>query len=113
MPIYRYRCAACEAEDEVIANVDDPPPEACSKCGATGSLSKLVARSAFHLKGGGWYAQGYGSSGSAGTEASSDSDSSSGDSDSSSGDSDSSGGSSSSSSSSSSDSNGSSSSSDD
>ncbi len=65
MPIYRYRCAACDAEDEVLANFGDDPPEKCAACGAEGSLSKLVARTAFHLKGGGWYAQGYGSGGAA------------------------------------------------
>ena len=63
MPIYRYRCADCEAELEVWAKVNEPAPETCSECGAAGSLSKMVARTAFHLKGGGWYAQGYGAGG--------------------------------------------------
>ena len=61
MPIYRYRCSACNAETEVWARMDDPPPERCEACGA-GPMVKAVARTAFHLKGGGWDAQGYGSS---------------------------------------------------
>ncbi len=63
MPIYRYECAACGAEQEVWAKVDEPAPEACSECGEKGTLAKMVARTAFHLKGGGWYAHGYGSKG--------------------------------------------------
>lgn len=64
MPIYRYLCGACGASAEVWAKVSDPPPAACPTCGG-GPLTKAVARTAFHLKGGGWYAQGYGGSGGA------------------------------------------------
>lgn len=62
MPIYRYRCESCEETTEVWARMSDPPPEACPACGG-GPMRKAVARTAFHLKGGGWYAQGYGSGG--------------------------------------------------
>lgn len=58
MPIYPYRCEACGETFEVWAKMDDPPPEACEKCGG-GPVSRAVARTAFRLKGGGWYAQGY------------------------------------------------------
>ena len=60
MPIYRYRCTGCREITEVLAKMSDPPPSACSSCGAE-SLEKTVARTGFMLKGGGWYAQGYGS----------------------------------------------------
>jgi len=66
MPIYEYGCESCGHVLEVWAKVDDAPPAACPKCGHA-SPKKLISRTAFHLKGGGWYAQGYGSSGGAGT----------------------------------------------
>ncbi|MCA9545936.1 MAG: zinc ribbon domain-containing protein [Myxococcales bacterium] len=62
MPIYNYQCQECGAQQEVWAKFDDPPP-LCDACGKD-ALSRQVARTGFALKGGGWYAQGYGSSGS-------------------------------------------------
>jgi|JI10StandDraft_1071094.scaffolds.fasta_scaffold691517_2 putative FmdB family regulatory protein len=66
MPIYRYACGACQATTEVLAKISDPPPATCPHCGG-GPLHKAVARTAFHLKGGGWYAQGYNGGGSGGS----------------------------------------------
>lgn len=66
MPIYEYGCESCGHVLEVWAKVDDAPPAACPKCGHE-NPKKLISRTAFHLKGGGWYAQGYGSGGGAGT----------------------------------------------
>lgn len=68
MPIYEYGCESCGHVLEVWAKVDDAPPAACPKCGQA-NPKKLISRTAFHLKGGGWYAQGYGSSGGAGSSA--------------------------------------------
>lgn len=62
MPIYNYQCQECGAAQQVWAKFDDPPP-LCESCGAD-ALSKQVSRTGFTLKGGGWYAQGYGASGS-------------------------------------------------
>ncbi len=62
MPIYEYGCDQCGQIMEVWAKISDPPPATCATCGA-GAPRKLVSRTAFHLKGGGWYAQGYGGSG--------------------------------------------------
>jgi putative FmdB family regulatory protein len=62
MPIYEYRCQACGDEFEVIQKISEGPLKRCSKCG--GRLEKLLSRTAFLLKGGGWYADGYGGSGS-------------------------------------------------
>ncbi len=59
MPIYNFRCPACAHELSQLAKYDDPPP-ACEACGAE-AMERQVSRTAFHLKGGGWYAQGYGS----------------------------------------------------
>jgi putative FmdB family regulatory protein len=55
MPLYEYRCVECEHLEEVLQKYNDPPPETCPSCGKTQTLSKEVSRSAFHLKGGGWY----------------------------------------------------------
>ena len=61
MPIYEYSCQSCGKTIDVLQKVSDPTPEVCSECGATGSLSKLVSRSSFVLKGGGWYSDLYSS----------------------------------------------------
>lgn len=76
MPIYEYGCEACGHVLEVWAKVDDAPPATCPQCGHA-NPKKLISRTAFHLKGGGWYAQGYGSSGSAGSASSDSSNASS------------------------------------
>jgi len=76
MPIYRYRCTQCAEVAEVWAKMSDPPPDACPTCGAD-AMEKMVARTGFQLKGGGWYAQGYSGGGSeASTSSSSTGDSS-------------------------------------
>ena len=61
MPIYEYRCGACGDEFEIIQKISEGPLKRCGKCG--GSLEKLLSRTAFLLKGGGWYADGYGGAG--------------------------------------------------
>lgn len=63
MPIYEYRCEKCQAETEVMQKVSDPAPATCATCGATNSLSRLMSRTSFQLKGGGWYADLYSSTG--------------------------------------------------
>ena len=59
MPVYEYKCSACERVFEVQQKISDAPLTICSECG--GEVKKLVSASAFHLKGGGWYADGYSS----------------------------------------------------
>jgi len=54
MPIYEYRCNACNAELEKIHKVSDPPMVECPECGRP-ALEKLVSASSFRLKGSGWY----------------------------------------------------------
>ena len=61
MPIYEYSCQSCGKIIDVLQKVSDPTPETCTACGATGSLTKLVSRSSFVLKGGGWYSDLYSS----------------------------------------------------
>jgi putative FmdB family regulatory protein len=60
MPLYEYRCLKCGHEMEVLQKFDDPPLRRCQKCRS--KVEKLISRSSFQLKGGGWYDQGYGGS---------------------------------------------------
>jgi putative FmdB family regulatory protein len=61
MPIYEYRCKSCGTLIEVIQKFDDKPLRKCREC--SGRLEKQISRTSFQLKGGGWFAQGYGSGG--------------------------------------------------
>ena len=56
MPIYEYRCTRCGAVSEVLQRVSEPPKRKCLDC--SGRLEKLVSRTSFQLKGGGWFDQG-------------------------------------------------------
>ena len=53
MPIYEYRCAKCGNELEVMHKVNDPSPTECPKCKEP-ALSRMMSRTSFQLKGGGW-----------------------------------------------------------
>jgi len=57
MPVYEYQCKACGLVFEAIQKYSDAPLTACKTCG--GEVEKLISRSGFALKGGGWYDQGY------------------------------------------------------
>ena len=62
MPVYEYECEACDRVFEVQQRISDDPLTECPQCG--GKVKKLISMSAFHLKGGGWYRDGYSSGGS-------------------------------------------------
>ena len=70
MPIYEYRCLDCGHQFELMQKFSDPPAETCTSC--SGIVQKLISRSAFHLKGSGWYVTDYGRNGSANGKAASD-----------------------------------------
>ncbi len=57
MPIYEYECTACSQITEAVQRFSDPPLTECAHC--HGHLRKLISRSTFHLKGGGWYVTDY------------------------------------------------------
>lgn len=59
MPMYEYRCEKCEAVIEEMQKFSDAPLTDCTACGATGTLSKLISKSSFALKGTGWYTTDY------------------------------------------------------
>lgn len=54
MPIYEYRCEACQHELEALQKLSDEPLQVCPKCNAS-ALRKQVSAAGFRLKGGGWY----------------------------------------------------------
>src|SRR5689334_22524150 len=58
MPIYEYRCNACNNQFELRQKFSDPPADRCSKCG--GTVHKIVSATSFSLKGAGWFGDGYG-----------------------------------------------------
>jgi putative FmdB family regulatory protein len=58
MPLYEYRCLKCGHQLEVLQKFSDRPLRRCPEC--PGKLEKLISRTSFQLKGGGWYDQGYG-----------------------------------------------------
>ena len=60
MPIYEYGCQQCGYDFEEMQKFTDPPLEHCPECGNL-TAQRKVSVSAFHLKGGGWYKDGYGS----------------------------------------------------
>jgi len=55
MPIYGYRCGACGQEHEALQKVSEPPLKVCPACGKP-KLKKLLSAAGFQLKGSGWYA---------------------------------------------------------
>lgn len=57
MPIYEYECEACRKVVEIWQAMSEAPLAACPECQAP--VKKIISQSAFHLKGGGWYSDGY------------------------------------------------------
>jgi putative FmdB family regulatory protein len=53
MPVYEYQCKACRKDFEYQQRMSDPDKTVCEACG--GELERLISRTAFTLKGGGWY----------------------------------------------------------
>ena len=54
MPIYEYRCTACQHKLEALQKFSDAPLVTCPQC-AKDTLTKLVSAGGFQLKGSGWY----------------------------------------------------------
>ena len=60
MPTYDYQCGKCGAEFEREQRITEPPVKTCPKCKSR-QVKRLLSAPGFILKGGGWYADGYGS----------------------------------------------------
>ncbi|NBO56189.1 MAG: zinc ribbon domain-containing protein [Actinobacteria bacterium] len=58
MPLYDFKCPKCGHTFERSQKVNDQNPK-CPVCPDT-QTEKLISRSNFVLKGGGWYSEGYG-----------------------------------------------------
>jgi putative FmdB family regulatory protein len=53
MPIYEFRCDACDSEFEQILPIGHRGGKRCPACGRR--ARRLISRSSFQLKGSGWY----------------------------------------------------------
>ena len=60
VPIYEYECLQSGHRFDEWQKIDAPPLQVCKVCGA--KVRKLISRTSFLLKGGGWYKDGYASS---------------------------------------------------
>ena len=60
MPTYDYQCGKCGIEFEREQRITEPPVKTCPKCKGR-KVKRLLSAPGFILKGGGWYADGYGS----------------------------------------------------
>ena len=54
MPVYEYECKACGKQFEYQQRMSDPDKTLCEACGKE-ALERIISRTAFALKGGGWY----------------------------------------------------------
>lgn len=61
MPIYEYNCKSCKKHFEVLQKISDKPLATCPDCGKP--VKRLISQTSFTLKGGGWYKDGYTSTG--------------------------------------------------
>jgi putative FmdB family regulatory protein len=60
MPTYEYACEKCGHEFERQQRITEEPVKTCPKCKAK-KVRRLISRTAFVLKGGGWYSDIYSS----------------------------------------------------
>ena len=61
MPTYEYQCETCGFEFEREQRITEDPIKTCPECKSR-KAKRLLSAPGFILKGGGWYADGYGSS---------------------------------------------------
>lgn len=54
MPIYAYKCSACNHEQDVLQKMSDPVLTECPECHQS-TYEKQVTAAGFQLKGTGWY----------------------------------------------------------
>ena len=62
MPIYEYKCAACGHQEEHLQKVSEKPLAKCPSCGKK-KYKKQLSAAGFQLKGSGWYATDFKTSG--------------------------------------------------
>jgi len=54
MPIYEYKCSACDHQMDEIQRMSDEPLVDCPSCKQP-NLKKMVTAGGFRLTGSGWY----------------------------------------------------------
>jgi putative FmdB family regulatory protein len=69
MPLYEYRCEACQQQFEVIRKFSDPELDVCTLCGK-GPVHRQLSSPAIQFKGSGWYITDYSQKGKTGSESS-------------------------------------------
>jgi len=62
MTIYEYRCAECGHQADHLQKVSEKPLAKCPACGKK-AYKKLLSAAGFQLKGSGWYATDFKSTG--------------------------------------------------
>jgi putative FmdB family regulatory protein len=73
MPTYDYACDACGKSFELEQRITEAPIKKCPKCGKL-KARRMISGGNFMLKGGGWYADGYGNKSASKSDSSSSSD---------------------------------------
>ncbi len=57
MPIYEYRCSACDQVFEALQRVSDAALDTCRRCG--GPARRIISAPAIQFVGSGWYVTDY------------------------------------------------------
>ena len=63
MPIYEYQCEEFEHIEEVLQKSTEGfyfLGKGCPSCGSKGNMTRMISVGSFHLKGSGWFKDGYG-----------------------------------------------------
>jgi len=60
---YEYLCSDCKHEWEEDQKITEDPKKTCPKCNKETAQRLVSGGQGFQLKGGGWYKEGYSSSG--------------------------------------------------
>lgn len=61
MPLYDHQCTSCNHEFEELYGINQSPPTECPECGKE-TVVRLISKTTFVLKGGGWANDDYSSS---------------------------------------------------
>src|SRR5262245_57542751 len=72
VPTYDYICTKCRHTWELEQRIVEDPVRKCPKCRANTAKRQISSGAGFILKGGGWYADGYGSKKSSRSESKAD-----------------------------------------
>jgi putative FmdB family regulatory protein len=59
MPLFDFKCSACEKVIEVIQKAEDPPPTECPHCKKENTMVKQLGVATIQLNGSGWFRDGY------------------------------------------------------